>query len=336
MSFDNFTVGQLKHMVNECKEYHNINCAKLCKEDLIREIEKYFIIRDNKLFAKGQIAPPNSPNLEGGNSKNSGYVRKMESINLKHGKFSNNSDIDPNKMKNASEYMLKKYGDDVSWVDKYDDDATLSLPPLEDIKKFIRTLKRPKKPKRKSNNKNNNDNDYSWVNDYDDDITTTTVQQPAPVNGPLFEKDEIVDFDVSKAKKPKPKPVKKGEPKPLTEVEEDRIERIAREKHHKEMQQRQALLQSLESLKNEVLDWKKELDKEDNDYNKLLKELQSNKLMRKQVKEVKREEMIQQHHQRKNNIKQLHPNIYKYLKDNKLKEDFNIIHKHIRTQITNI
>lgn len=94
--FSSFKLKQIKQILKDFCEHHNIrNYHKLKKSDLLNEIEKHFQIDGGYLYA-----------LKGG-SKNSGYVQKLESENIKHGKKT----IVLSKMKNPSKYMIKKYGE---------------------------------------------------------------------------------------------------------------------------------------------------------------------------------------------------------------------------------
>lgn len=95
--FSSFNLNQLKQILKDFREHHNIRNyhKKLKKSDLLNEIEKHFQIDGGYLYA-----------LQGG-SKDSGYVQKLESENIKHGKKT----IVLSKMKNPSKYMIKKYGE---------------------------------------------------------------------------------------------------------------------------------------------------------------------------------------------------------------------------------
>jgi hypothetical protein len=89
MSFHNYTLKQLKQILNDFKKHHNIrNYHKLKKSDLIHELDKRFEIDCGYLY------------LKGGTAKNAGYVRRMEAENK----------IIFDKIQNPSKYMIDKYG----------------------------------------------------------------------------------------------------------------------------------------------------------------------------------------------------------------------------------
>jgi hypothetical protein len=91
--FSHYTVKQLKQILHEAKDYHNIKYCNLSKAQLISELEKRFVIDGGNLYS---IVEP----LLGGNAKNAGYVRRMEAENK----------IDFPKIHNPSKYMINKYG----------------------------------------------------------------------------------------------------------------------------------------------------------------------------------------------------------------------------------
>jgi hypothetical protein len=87
--FHSLTIKQIRQIVKDFKEHHNIrNYHKLKKSDLIHELEKQFEIDGGYLY------------LKGGTAKNAGYVRRMEAENK----------IMFDKIHNPSKYMIDKYG----------------------------------------------------------------------------------------------------------------------------------------------------------------------------------------------------------------------------------
>jgi hypothetical protein len=87
--FSAYTLKQLKQMLKDFKEHHNIRkYHKLKKSDLIGELDKRFEIGGGYLY------------LKGGTAKNAGYVRRMEAENK----------IILDKIHNPSKYMIDKYG----------------------------------------------------------------------------------------------------------------------------------------------------------------------------------------------------------------------------------
>lgn len=90
MSFNNYTLKQLKQILREAKGHHDLKYSKMNRGTLIKEMEKRFIIDGGNLY--GYTCA--------GTLKNAGYVRKMEAMDK----------IIFNKIHNPSQYMIDKYG----------------------------------------------------------------------------------------------------------------------------------------------------------------------------------------------------------------------------------
>ena len=53
--FDKLTVKQLRKLITECRELHNIKgCSKMSKSKLVEELEKRFVIRNDNLYLKAE------------------------------------------------------------------------------------------------------------------------------------------------------------------------------------------------------------------------------------------------------------------------------------------
>ncbi len=66
--FATFTVKQLRSLIRTFKEHHNIKYSKLKKAQLVAELEKRFVIKDNKLYLKDEI-PQQNVNAKSVNAK---------------------------------------------------------------------------------------------------------------------------------------------------------------------------------------------------------------------------------------------------------------------------
>jgi hypothetical protein len=93
MSFHIYNLKQLKQILRDFKEHHNIrNYHKRKKSDILKEIENHFQIDGGYLYA-----------LKGG-SQNSAYVAKLEAKK----EITNESF---KKIKKPSKWLINKYGD---------------------------------------------------------------------------------------------------------------------------------------------------------------------------------------------------------------------------------
>ncbi len=93
MSFSNYKLDELKQILKDFKNFHDIRGGhKMKKDKLINELSKNFELEAGVLYAT-------NPKLIGG-SRNSGYVQKLEAQNK----------INIKKIKKPSAYMLRKYG----------------------------------------------------------------------------------------------------------------------------------------------------------------------------------------------------------------------------------
>lgn len=178
----------------------------------------------------------------------------------------------------------------------------------------------------------------------------------------MFDDNEQLDFNVKRDDKPKEKYVENG----LTEAEEDLLNAIEHEKKEleqkkkfeqedrdkkerlKKEKRRKEMLSMLNTLKAETITWRDLLQKLDNQYRRDIADLKSNKRMRVDAKEVRRQELHRTFVDTLYNIRtQEFKNVYQYAQHHKLVDDaslndvtrlsdnFNKIHKHIRTEIAN-
>jgi hypothetical protein len=67
--FATFTVKQLRSLIRTFKEHHNIKYSKLKKAQLVAELEKRFVIKDNKLYLKDEIPQQQNVNAKSVNAK---------------------------------------------------------------------------------------------------------------------------------------------------------------------------------------------------------------------------------------------------------------------------
>jgi hypothetical protein len=145
-------------------------------------------------------------------------------------------------------------------------------------------------------------------------------------DGPLFDDDDNVDYNVGK-QKPKRVAAEKRGP---TEIEEERLERTQREQ--REAKQKQ--VDELKQLCKLVVECHKMLQKEDNTYSDVIDELQHRRGMKKAAKSELQEKIIAKHHANIKKTKQQYSMVYPYIKTHKLSDDLNQVHKHIRALIT--
>jgi hypothetical protein len=68
--FANMTVKQLRSLIRQFKEHHNIkNSSKMKKAQLVAELENRFVIKDNKLYLKDEIPQQQNVNTKTVNAK---------------------------------------------------------------------------------------------------------------------------------------------------------------------------------------------------------------------------------------------------------------------------
>ena len=162
--------------------------------------------------------------------------------------------------------------------------------------------------------------------DYDDALADNGQDYGPADNGPLFDDNENVDYNVGK-QKPKRVATKKRGP---TEVELDRL----RSAHREEREAKQKQVDELRQLSKLVVECHKMLQKEDNTYDEVIDELKHRKGMKKVAKSELQEKIIVKHLANIKKIKQQYSIIFQYIKKHKLSDDLNQVHKHIRTLIT--
>ena len=162
--------------------------------------------------------------------------------------------------------------------------------------------------------------------DYDDAPADYGHDDGPADNGPLFDDNENVDYNVGK-QKPKRVAAKKRGP---TEVELDRL----RSAHREEREAKQKQVDELRQLSKLVVECHKMLQKEDNTYDEVIDELKHRKGMKKVDKSELQEKIIAKHHANIKKIKQQYSIIFQYIKKHKLSDDLNQAYKHIKTLIT--
>ena len=162
--------------------------------------------------------------------------------------------------------------------------------------------------------------------DYDDAPADNGQDYGPADNGPLFDDNENVDYNVGK-QKPKRVAAKKRGP---TEVELDRL----RSAHREEREAKQKQVDELRQLSKLVVECHKMLQKEDNTYDEVIDELKHRKGMKKVDKSELQEKIIAKHHANIKKIKQQYSIIFQYIKKHKLSDDLNQAYKHIKTLIT--
>jgi hypothetical protein len=156
---------------------------------------------------------------------------------------------------------------------------------------------------------------------------------PSPPRSPppLFAEDEITDYYVGihKAKKKK---VPKGSP---TEAQEDREKARREAEQRKELEHKDKLRETLTSLKNQIVEYKKKIGAEETAYQNALKSLKNMKGRKKEKVELE-QKVIQKYRAMTKRIIDSYPLLFQYIKDNKLKNDFNKVYKYIRSQISRL
>jgi hypothetical protein len=126
----------------------------------------------------------------------------------------------------------------------------------------------------------------------------------------------------------KPKKKVKNNKSALTEVQEERLEAEKRKKEDELHKVRQ----HLESLKLMVTDYKSKLGKQENAYHKELNDLKHKHGLRKTQKDDLQEQLIVNHHKTIKQMKTLYPQLFAYMKQNKL-ADINLVFKHVNNKI---
>ena len=150
------------------------------------------------------------------------------------------------------------------------------------------------------------------------------IAPPLPqTNGsPIFQPNEVIEFNVAKEK---PKKTKPNRTVP-TEAEEDKREEA-----------RQKEIESLELIRKQMVECKFKLDADENRYRNALKELKSKKGMRLNQKEEFEQKIIEKHLANMKKIRGSYPKVFQYLKEKKLnKNDLNAAQKFIRIQISKL
>jgi hypothetical protein len=308
MSFRKHKVIELKQLLKQFEDNHFLDHKHLRKPELIKEMNKRFIIHDNKLHSK----PPMDPQTEevvGGNAKNAGYVKRLEA--------ENKIIFERIKGKGPSKYMVEKYGNK-----QPEPKEIIPVPPF-----LKRNLKA--KPKKKKEKVTEVEQEYEQP-----------VFEPAPatepiIEKPLFDDKENLDFDVSNKKPKKKKEAKKT----ITEAEEERLER----ERHEELEKKKEELNHLESLKKKLTAYRKAIQKENSQYHDALdglkqwaklKKILQNQGRKNVKKEEVEQEIIKKHHNKITKIKSSYPEIIEYIKKKKLNEnDLNEVYKNLRRSI---
>lgn len=154
------------------------------------------------------------------------------------------------------------------------------------------------------------EDDYGNNDDYDNHV------EPTPLSR----------FDNYNVGKPKKKVSK--DRNSLTEVQEERLEVEKRKKEDELHKARQ----HLESLKSMVTEYKSKLGKQENAYHKELNDLKHKRGLRKTQKDELQEQLIVNHHKTVNRMKTLYPQLFAYMKQNKL-ADINLVFKHVNNKI---
>lgn len=168
---------------------------------------------------------------------------------------------------------------------------------------------------------------YGSNNEHYDDGPTDNGYDDSP----LFAHGDVVEYNVGKLK-PKKVAAKKRGP---TEVELEREEARVQEAQHAERVRKQKQLDDLEMLRKLAVECHKMLQKEDNTYHDVIKELQHRRGMKKVAKSDLQEQIIVKHNANIKKIKQQYAMVYTYAKSHKLNaNDLNSVQKHIRIQIT--
>jgi len=68
--FANMTVKQLRSLIRQFKQHHDIkNSSKMKKAQLVAELEKRFVVKDNKLYLKDEIPQQQNVNTKTVNAK---------------------------------------------------------------------------------------------------------------------------------------------------------------------------------------------------------------------------------------------------------------------------
>ena len=248
--------------------------------------------------------------IQGGGNKNAGYVRRMEAENK----------IIFHKIHNPTKYMIDKYGVIVQEPEPQYEPEYEEAPPQAPLPRPIRATPPPprapqappKAPLPRS-------------------IRATPPQAPrAPPTRQIFAPDQVLDFNVAREKP------KKKRTKTPTEVEEEREQQRLAEEQQKEIEQRETLLDSYESLRLKLIERRDKQFKLNNDHRASLTALKSKKGLRKQKKYLMEDKIHEDYYTKTKSLNGEYPEVIKYIKTNKLKNDFNSIYTDIRKRMSKV
>ena len=281
------------------------------KATLVDEMEKHF-------------------SIQGGGNKNAGYVRRMEAENK----------IIFHKIHNPTKYMINKYGAIVQEPEpQYEpeyEDAPPQAPPQTPPQALIRAtpprasqapLPRPIRatPPRAPQAP------QAPQAPLPRPIRATPPQAPrAPPTRQIFAPDQVLDFNVAREKS------RRKRTKTPTEVEEEREQRRLAEEQRKEIEQRETLFNSYESLRLKLIERRDKQFKLNNDHRASLTALKSKKGLRKQKKYLMEDKIHEDYYTKTKSLNGEYPEVIKYIKTNKLKDDFNSIYTDIRKRMSKV
>ena len=140
----------------------------------------------------------------------------------------------------------------------------------------------------------------------------------------------MLDFNVAREKP------KKKRTKTPTEVEEEREQQRLAEEQQKEIEQRETLLDSYESLRLKLIERRDKQFKLNNDHRASLTALKSKKGLRKQKKYLMEDKIHEDYYTKTKSLNGEYPEVIKYIKTNKLKDDFNSIYTDIRKRMSKV
>jgi hypothetical protein len=218
-----------------------------------------------------------------GGSKNSGFVRKLEAQNK----------IILEKVKNASLYLQKKYGNkNVEILPTVQEEApTPKVTPKRIIQKKSSTV-----------------------------IIPGSHHEDQPYERAPEKEIEYDDYNVGNNKKK----VNKKDKSKHTEVEEENLQRVI----DAEIEERRKTIEKLDKLKLMFVDYKDKFGRLETKYLKDLKELQSLKNVRKAQKSDMVEARVVKNHSDIKQLKVKYKDLFDYMKENKL-VDINMVYKNL-------
>jgi hypothetical protein len=197
------------------------------------------------------------------------------------------------KVKNPSKHLINKYGNK----------EVIPEPPVIELPAIT-----PEKKTKQREPASNHDHDG-----YEDDYA---VHDSAP---------QYDDIHVGKPKKPK---AKKADKTQLTEVQEERLEKQKRELVEKKKKE----IESYESTKKNVVNYKNEYGKLQTSYQKELEDLKKKKGLRKTQKEEMEQNIIKANVANIKKMKDKYKDVFLYMKNNKIKE-VDQVFKHLNQTI---